>query len=103
MENKTYSIAGTEFQLKDLTLKEAEEVQKTFKSLTANNQNEILADLSNESAREFLSTVLTPKRPAVFFDDATEMQFLEIFKDFFLARLKQGKNLENFFTNLTMK
>jgi len=104
VESKNYFIAGRSFQLKDLTLKEAEAVNKIFKSLApGSHDNEVVADLSNDEAREFLSIALTPKVEPSFFDDATEEQFIEVFKDFFLARLNQKKNITTFFSGLIKK
>lgn len=96
---KTYTIAGKEFTLKDLTLDEADEVNKLITTVNGG------AEISNKNSKRFLQIVLAPVEDgtSVDFGKCTETVALEVMKDFFSAKIASGESLKNFFTSLIAK
>ena len=99
-ETKTYEIDGKGFRLKDLTLDEADEVNKII-SL----EGKELA-VSNDDSKRFLQLVLEPLNGdtgAVDFGKCTERTALEVLKDFFSVKIESGRSLKEFFKTLAQE
>lgn len=97
---KTYTIDGKEFTLKDLTLDEADEVNKLINTVNGG------AEISNKNSKRFLQIVLAPVEPdtkGIDFGKCTETVALEVMKDFFSAKIASGESLKNFFKTLIAK
>ncbi|GMU99377.1 MAG: hypothetical protein AMXMBFR51_21120 [Ignavibacteriota bacterium] len=97
---KTYKIDETDFKLKDLTLDEVEEVNK----LITYSENSI--DISNKNSKKFLSLVLEPVTETdkeIDFGKCKESTAIEVLRDFFTSRIKNGADLKDYFMTLTQK
>ncbi|OGV06746.1 MAG: hypothetical protein A2499_02850 [Stygiobacter sp. RIFOXYC12_FULL_38_8] len=103
-EQKTYSINGREFKLKEsLTLQEQEIIQKplrnfrTFGLLVAGN-------FTANEASVFFSTILSPadgnETPKEFFLSLDEKLGVKILSDFFLSRIENYSELLNLWEKL---
>lgn len=97
---KTYLIDETEFKLKDLTLDELEVVTKLL------NYSENSIDISNKNSKKFLEIVLEPVTETdknINYGKCKESTAIEVLRDFFSSRIKNGADLKDYFMTLTQK
>lgn len=98
MEQKVYMINGVEYTLKDLTLDEADEVNKIIVLCGGT------VALNNKQTKRFLEIVLRPISPDAGapsdFGKCTENIALEVCKDFFSAKLASAQSLKRYFDDL---
>ncbi len=96
---KTYLIADKKFSIKDLTLKESKEINKLL-NLDGVTDNMAVNFDNEENIKKFLAIVLIDENGRQespgFFDNAIEKTVLEVVKDFFLIRINQAKDIQNF-------
>lgn len=87
-----YEINGIDFLLKEsFTQDELNEISYITRSLKATSENQIEGNLTKKEANRFLELTLISNQNILedVFDTVDEVQFIEIFKDFFLNRIKQ--------------
>lgn len=95
--NKTYNIGGVECRFRDLTLDEAEEVDRILKKSTSTG-------LSNEETKGFFELLLVPvNEQAVNYGAIRESQAEEIVQDFFLMRINKKSDIKKSFSTLMKK
>ncbi len=98
MDNKKIYLAGdVECSFKKLSLDEADQVS----ALIGSAVNEKEAVFNNDQTKKFLSFVLEPVNGDAFdpgkMDEDTAV---EVFKDFFLMRIKRGSDIAKSFGTL---
>ncbi len=89
-----YWINGQQFNIKDLTLDEADEVNNLVGKQGAN------VELDNKGTKQFLSIVLDPTPNENDLKKCTESVALEVLQAFFTMRIKRSKNLTSYFKSL---
>lgn len=100
-----YEIAGIKFNLKtDLELDESIEISNLMKKLYSESSNTITGEFSGEEMKRFLWIVLEPcgNKPLLenfTFGKTKESVQLEVFKDFFLDRVKKANSLAEDFAS----
>lgn len=101
MPDKIYEILGVKFKLRpalDYDIDESEELSKLQKLLFSPSQNIIAGEFTGNDMERFLQLVLVtadgkPLPEGFGFRRTKEQVQLEVWKDFFLLRLKYGANI----------
>lgn len=105
MVNK-YKIGDKDFILRDLSLDQADEVNRLLLPMKGEG-NHLEVKFTLKENNRLLSLILEPSDlqevPEEFFGKCKESVSVEILKDFFLKRLMMRNNSMNFFTNLMQK
>ena len=115
-ENKTYTIGGRRFKLREkftvLDLEKRRRVEsllfKTRLSVERKEENELYEmfgeEITGEELVQYVADVLIPldgnSVPTGFFNDMEDLLSIEIFMDFFFVYLKLSKNSERFLAKL---
>ena len=101
MDEKIYEITGVKFKLRpalDYDIDESEELSKLQQLLFSPSKNIIAGAFTGDDMERFLKIVLVPADgkalPEGFsFRKAKEQVQLEVWKDFFLLRVRYGVNI----------
>lgn len=101
-----YEIAGRKFVLRDLTLDEADEVNKLL-GLSSTTKSQVELALTRDQSNRLLSLIIEPadgqKVEESFYGKCKESVSVEILKDFFLKRIMMRQSSQNFFASLMQR
>lgn len=101
-----YEIAGRKFVLRDLTLDEADEVNKLL-GLSSTTKQQVELALTREQSNRLLWLIIEPAdgQPVEesYYGKCKESVSVEILKDFFLKRIMMRQSSQNFFASLMQR